>query len=231
LDYLPRCGPIGIGSKRQLADWEAAISYARTLDGIDPERIALWGSSFSGGHAVVTAARDKLIVAVVAQVPFMDGFTVLRKTPLRAALRLTVASLRDEFRRLLNKPPYYVKIAGAPGTLAAMTSPDAEPGMRALLPLESKWRDTVAARVLLRVTLYRPINSAAKVQCPLLICVCDNDVVTPPSDAMKAARLAPRGELCRYPGGHFDIYVGKLFGQAVADQSTFLTKLLLQTIG
>jgi fermentation-respiration switch protein FrsA (DUF1100 family) len=37
---------------RQLADWRAAIGYARTVDGIDPARIALWGSSFSGGHDV-----------------------------------------------------------------------------------------------------------------------------------------------------------------------------------
>lgn len=34
--------------ERQLADWRAAIAYARSLRGVDPERIALWGSSFAG---------------------------------------------------------------------------------------------------------------------------------------------------------------------------------------
>ena len=38
--------------ERQLADWAAAIAYARRLDGIDPERIALWGTSFGGGHVI-----------------------------------------------------------------------------------------------------------------------------------------------------------------------------------
>src|SRR6266513_951351 len=38
--------------ERQLADWAAAIAYARSLDGIDRERIALWGTSFGGGHVI-----------------------------------------------------------------------------------------------------------------------------------------------------------------------------------
>ena len=39
--------------KRQLADWRAAVEFARRLPGI--ERVALWGSSFSGGHVLETA--------------------------------------------------------------------------------------------------------------------------------------------------------------------------------
>ena len=33
----------------QLEDWKAAVAFARSLEGIDPERVALWGTSFSGG--------------------------------------------------------------------------------------------------------------------------------------------------------------------------------------
>src|ERR1035441_8186503 len=64
---------------RQLADWRAAIAYVRGLEGIDPERIALWGSSFSGGHVIELAARDHRIAAVVAQMPFVDGAAKDRK--------------------------------------------------------------------------------------------------------------------------------------------------------
>src|SRR6266508_954908 len=31
--------------ERQLGDWAAALAYARSLDGIDRDRIALWGTS------------------------------------------------------------------------------------------------------------------------------------------------------------------------------------------
>jgi len=34
---------------RQHDDYRAVIAWARQLDGIDPDRIVLWGSSFSGG--------------------------------------------------------------------------------------------------------------------------------------------------------------------------------------
>ena len=64
--------------KRQLADWAAAVSFARSRAEIDSARIAVWGTSFSGGHVVETAARDPQIAAVVAQAPFADG---LRNLP------------------------------------------------------------------------------------------------------------------------------------------------------
>src|SRR5215212_2026387 len=43
--------------ERQLGDWAAALAHARSLDGIDHERIALWGTSFGGGHVIEAAAR------------------------------------------------------------------------------------------------------------------------------------------------------------------------------
>jgi fermentation-respiration switch protein FrsA (DUF1100 family) len=58
------------------------------------------------------------------------------------------------------------------------------------------------------------------------VCVCDRDVVTPPQPALKAASLAPRGEVRHYDASHFDIYVGEVFERAVADQVEFLTRHL-----
>jgi cephalosporin-C deacetylase-like acetyl esterase len=54
---------------RQLDDYRAVIGWARGLDGVDPERIVLWGSSFSGGHALALAAADARIAAVISQAP------------------------------------------------------------------------------------------------------------------------------------------------------------------
>ena len=38
--------------RRQIQDWHAAIVHARFVDGVDPHRVALMGTSFSGGHVV-----------------------------------------------------------------------------------------------------------------------------------------------------------------------------------
>jgi dienelactone hydrolase len=42
---------------RQLDDWRAAIAFARSLDGVDPERVAAWGSSFGGGGLAGSVPR------------------------------------------------------------------------------------------------------------------------------------------------------------------------------
>lgn len=62
---------------RQHDDWQAAVAHARTLERVDPERIALWGSSNSGGHVIWVAARDPRIAAVVSQVPHTDGLATM----------------------------------------------------------------------------------------------------------------------------------------------------------
>ena len=82
--------------RRQLADWAAAIAFVRSRAEIDPGRVALWGTSFSGGHVIETAARDRQIAAVVAQVPFADGLRNLPSLGVALALRLIAAGLRDQ---------------------------------------------------------------------------------------------------------------------------------------
>lgn len=214
--------------KLQLADWAAALAYVRSRADVDPDRVAVWGSSFGGGHAITTAARDERLAAAISQAPFVDGLAQLRITPLRTGARLTLTALRDQLGAWRGRPPVMIRPTGPPGSLAVMTSPDADPGFRAIVPADSRWRGEVAARIMLNVGRYRPIRDARKVRCPLLLCVCDEDQVTPPESAVKAALSAPQGELRRYPIGHFEIYPGQRgFETAVTDQVDFLRRHLL----
>ncbi|MEV0642373.1 MFS transporter [Streptomyces sp. NPDC050619] len=41
----------------QLSDWDAALEYAANLPEVDRQRVAVWGSSLGGGHAIAVAAR------------------------------------------------------------------------------------------------------------------------------------------------------------------------------
>jgi pimeloyl-ACP methyl ester carboxylesterase len=186
----------------------------------------LWGTSFSGGHVEV-AATDRRVAAAVAQCPFLDGVAALGLVPARNLLRMTLAGIEDELRGLLGRGPRYLPVVGPPGSLAAMTTPDAAPGYLAMVPPGSRWRNALAARLALRVAGYRPVRAASRVRCPLLVCVCDHDRVTPPAPASRAAGATPRGEIRRYPLGHFDIYFGEAFERAVADQTEFLARHLL----
>ena len=46
-----------------------AVKLAETLDGIDPERIALWGDSYTGGQIIVVGAIEPHVKVIVAQCP------------------------------------------------------------------------------------------------------------------------------------------------------------------
>lgn len=212
---------------RQHDDWRAAVEFARGLDGVDPEWIALWGSSFSGGHVIQIASEDDRIAAVISQVPHAGGPATLREAGVANLTRLTFAGMRDQLGALLGREPHYIGIVGAPGETAAMTSPDAKPGYFALYDEGFDWSNDVAARIVLRVATYSPGRRAKRVAAPLLVQVAMDDVVTPPEPALRAAAEAPRGELVSYAGlGHFDVYSGEHFERAVSDQLEFLRRNL-----
>jgi uncharacterized protein len=211
---------------RQLADWASAVTFARALDGVDPGRIALWGTSFSGGHVLEVASRDPRVAAVIAQVPHVDGLATMRAAGPVANVRQGIAGVRDALGARLGRAPYEVPIVGPPGSTAAMTSPDAAAGYAALYDDAAAWENRVAARVLLEVGLYSPGRHADRIACPVLVQVAEDDAVTPAAGARSVARRALRGELREYPGGHFDIYRGVLFERAVSDQVAFLRRVL-----
>lgn len=212
---------------RQLDDWRAAIAWARGRPEVDADRVAAWGTSFSGGHVLSIAAEDRRLAAAIAQVPFADGLVNGRDVEPRQVLRLLAAGLRDEVRALRGAEPIKIPVVGPPGSLAVMSSPDAEPGYRALLPEASSFRNEVAARVITRMARYRPARAAKRIACPLLVCVGTEDVVTPAEPAVEAAHAAPRGEALAYPIPHFDAYQGDGFERIVSDEVEFLRRHLV----
>lgn len=211
---------------RQQQDWMAAIAAARAMPEVDDQRIALWGSSFSGGHVQHLAARDAGIAAVVAQVPFCDGLRNLPALGLGHALKLSGAGLRDVLQSALGFGPYRVPAVGAPGSLAVMDTPDAQPGFAAMTAADSPWQNAVCARIALHVARYRPGRDAARISCPILYAIAERDQVTPAALAHAAARRAPRAETRCYDCGHFDPYLPPLWDGVVQDQVDFLRRHL-----
>jgi dienelactone hydrolase len=214
----------------QLADWAAAVAHARTLDGIDHDRIGVWGTSFGGGHVIATAARVPGIRAAVAQCPFTDGLASARTVSPAIFGRAGVLGARDIIAARLGRPPVMIPAAGKPGEVALMNAPDAYDGYMRLVPEGQTVPNEVAARFALKVAAYRPGRLAAKVACPILFCVCEADSVAPAVPTLRYAAKAPRGEVRMYPEGHFEIYVGDAFERVVADQLAFLDRHLKRGI-
>lgn len=213
---------------RQLQDWAAAVSFARKLPDIDPRRVALFGSSLSGGHVLTLAARDPGIAAAVAQVPTCDGLRNLPHLGIAHLTRLTLAGLYDVARSLIGLSPFYIPAAGEPGTWAAMATPEATPWFESVTPAGSTWVNRVCARIALLYGTYRPITGVRRIMCPTLYCIGERDMHLAPAHlAHEAASRTPCAEVKTYPCGHFGLYTGPLWDEAVADQIDFLARHLL----
>ncbi|PVG83802.1 alpha/beta hydrolase [Nocardioides gansuensis] len=210
--------------KSQIADWAAAVRFARSIPELDPERVVVWGTSFGGGHAILTAANDARIAAAIAQCPFTDGLAALQAVPLRTSARVTARAVRDTIGHLLGRSPVMIPTSGPPGSTALMTAPDAMPGYLALVPGASSFENQVAARVGLAIGLHTPGRATPRITCPILFAICETDSVAPASAAQRHATKAPEREIRLYPEGHFDIYVGEAFERVVADQIEFLSR-------
>ena len=213
----------------QLEDYAAAIEYARSLKEIDPTRIALWGTSFSGGHVIVTAAKDENIACAVSQCPWLDGFAAAmmgyKIQGLGKGLRMIMHGQRDMVRSWFGLSPHKIPITGKPGSFAILAFSEAYEAIGKLAP--ESFVNEACARIMIRMDKYRPIKKAQHVRCPVLLQICDNDEPLPLSVIEEAARTMGEGsEVKHYPIGHFDIYTGDDFEKAVSDQLDFFTKHL-----
>jgi dienelactone hydrolase len=214
-----------VSVRHQLEDWEAAVATARALPGVAPERIALFGTSLSGGHVQTLAARDGAFSAVVAQAPYCGGAGSPMPAP-RAAMGLMSAVFRDAIGNAFGREAYRIPAAGLPGTVAIMTTPDALPGFAGITPPDSTWRNEVCARLMLDIGGYSPGGAAGKIKCPILYSIAEQDRVLGAKGAHDAAHRAPLSEVKSYDCGHFDVYVSPHWEQVVADQTEFLVRHL-----
>jgi len=63
----------------QIEDYRNALSFARTLKGIDHDRTGIWGISYAGGHVIIVAAIDSRPAFAISTVPVVDGFNTVRR--------------------------------------------------------------------------------------------------------------------------------------------------------
>lgn len=207
---------------RHLVDWKNAIAHVRKINYIDNKRIFLWGTSFSGGHVIVTAANDGEISGIIAQVPFTDGFAVVRFLGFKFLLQATVEGLKDLLRMITFRPPYYAPIVGAPGSFAFLNTPGCREGYLAMVQENTNWKNECPARVAFPTLFYRPIKYARKVKCPALIICAEKDELIPVLSVKKTAKKMSRAKLVSLPVGHFDVYFGDVFEQVVKREIDFI---------
>ncbi len=216
-----------VNCRRQQQDWQAALKFGKGLAGIDPQRVALWGSSFGGGHAVHCAAQNADVAAVIAQVPMLDVPRALRGYTLRYGIQAIAHGVYDLLRAAVGRTPHRVPVVGDSPAFAVMNKPGCQSGYKKLLPHQTAWQNSVPARILLASLFHRPIKQAARVRCPVLVVMAENDQLIPAK--LLRMQVAQFGdvELLTVDGDHFSPYHGEVFQTVVAAHNEFLENCLV----
>jgi hypothetical protein len=201
----------------QVRDYRHAITFAQTLDGVDPSRVGVWGTSYAGGHVLVVAAIDRRVGCVVSQVPTISGWeSTLRRIPPQALADQRRAFDADRLERFRGRPAKTVPMVVDPsaGGAASHASADAWrffTGQDA--PPEDqwrfgKWRNEITLRSLELYSEYEPGSFIERIApTPLLMIVGDQDVVCPTDLTLAAFNRAHEPKrLELYHGGHFSAY-------------------------
>lgn len=213
----------------QIRDFQHAISYARSRDDVDGDRIGVWGTSFSGGHVLVLGATDPRVRCVVSQVPTISGSEAARRRiPPHLVETVEQAQVADLEAIYAGNPPRRRPLiddgsgeqpvyAGAAAT-AFLNRPGSRP---------PTFVNNVTLQSLARNKSYEPGSYITAISpTPLLMIVTEHDDVAFTDlqlDAYQRAREPKR--LALLPGDHFTPY-DETFDEAVTHATEwFLTHL------
>lgn len=209
----------------QRADWKAAVTHARTLPGVDPSKVVLWGYSFSGGHVAQLLIDGLDVKAALLLCPFLDGFARFRATPPATAAWIVPRALADAAGRHRTIP-----VTAAPGSHGAMNLLGEYDGFHAAATAGSPWRNEISPAVFLTVPLFRPWRKAAKIGVPTWVGRFDGDLSVDGAAIDKLVARAPHAELHEFRGDHFDPFhvTAGTDGpeQVIAAQLEFLARTL-----
>jgi fermentation-respiration switch protein FrsA (DUF1100 family) len=216
----------------QIEDWRTAITFLETIEGIDVDRIGIWGTSYSGGHAIVLGATDPRIHAVVAQVPTIDGYASgLRRVPPYAVADLEAAFLEDQRGQFHGKPPVTQKFVDPDPTVpAAYHSQDTIDFFTQPVP-EGTWSNEVTMQSIRRARTYEPGRFITRIApTPLLMIVASDDTIAPTDLALQAYEhaLQPKS-LHLISGGHYAPYRDQFIESSVMATQWFTRHLTPQS--
>jgi dienelactone hydrolase len=211
-----------IRPSQQLEDRRAAVAFARTLAGIDPDRIFVWGYSLSAGTALHTAVTDPRIAGAILLCPLVDARWRSNRslwTQPRNAAWITAQAIKDSLATAM------VPVAAQPGSHGVLTFPGELQGFHSITPPGSPWRNEVRAAPVPGYSLYRPLANARKLNCPILIQAGHRDITVSPRAIDKLSRRVTTAVLKRYDIDHFQPFYGSHPPRIIADQIDWFNSL------
>lgn len=219
-------------------DWHTVINYVKNEHlnnyNIDPFRISIWGTSFSGGHVLYIASEDPTIQCCISQVPFVGGIESALQIPIIQQLKIIPYAIADillnKFTKLSSEPIRIPVVSSNNNDIKLLSSDDSYPAFQQLSPTHDfsiyKYNGNVPARVAIEMLFYRPLWYARHIIPKTLLMAAKNDKLIPYKSVESVAQQIFQCEFDNTTlDSHFQPYVDK-FTQAVTVQTEFLRRHL-----
>lgn len=196
----------------QIHDYRTAISFAQSLKEVDPERIGVWGTSYSGAHCGVLGAIDRRVKAATAQVPMLAGLPNIQR------LNATMSDWNPMLDMLDNERARW-ESGEEPARIAVCakdpSTPHAFPGLRtyeffhAWGDKASNWQNECTVMSIDLALEYDPTPYFERlITTPMLFVLGEEDMTTPPDLALASfAKIQGPKELEIIPGDHYTSYI------------------------
>ncbi|KAI0649203.1 alpha/beta-hydrolase [Trametes meyenii] len=210
----------------QLDDYRTVVKFCRQQPEIDPNKVVIWGTSFSGGHVITLSSERELnLLGVVSQCPFLGLGPPMELS--WTTVKILWKGIKDVLRQALGLYPTYIPAAAHPGEVGLLNTPGSKQGLAGLASDQKDFPNEVSASSLFELPFYNPNASGARITCPVLAVVAKYDNLCPMKAAFELKALSPNVELNILPCGHFELYPGRqMYDRSLEAMKTFVQKIV-----
>ncbi|WP_292319926.1 CocE/NonD family hydrolase [Caldisphaera sp.] len=209
----------------QVSDYRCAISFMKTIEKVDPNRICVWGTSFSGGHVLTLLAfPEPGLKCGISQVPNVYSYRTALEYfgSLEPVLMLYSQNSKD----CCEGRPSYIPIVSKDGIAALMTK-EAYEYYTSIASKYETFENKITLDSLTHILAYNPGDYSHLIKKPLLMIIASKDQTTPPKIAKEVAdRIKSEVTIKEYNVGHFEIYKQPLLNEIAIYESAWLLERL-----
>ena len=210
--------------REQVQDIRNAITFAGTLDEVNPEKIALWGTSYGGANIIETASQDHRVKCLVVQISFGNGERVITRGQTPEQKEKLLAMLEKAWQREVAK--------GRPMMLPIeqiLTDAQSKQFFKDNVQ-EFPCLDSKLSILFIKHTLeYHPEDRLPHLHLPILILGAEKDETNPIAEtqSLYAKANEPKRLHIIQGAGHYEVYKGSFFEEAFGVELEWLQKHLV----
>jgi len=212
----------------QVEDARNAITWVSDQPEVDPQRIALWGTSLGGAVAVYTATFDKRVKAVVAQVPSIITPDSRRSRNPEMWDRVGELLIQDRVARYKTGEVRYMKLVAPEGEPCALPGQEAYDEYMALAKNAPNWRNEITLESLEKMREFDPVSLIHLISPAALLLIPAEKDIGIPVESIRAVceRVTEPKAISVLPIRHFEVYAEPWLSKAASLATGWFQKYL-----